>query len=129
LRQTQHSRIMTIVEPPTSPLLAARTQEIEPFYAVAIFREAMELASKGRAMILSVGEPDFATPPHVIAAAHAALLRGETHYTVSLGIPQLRRAIAQHYRDRYATEVDERRVIVTTGASGALLLAFGALAD
>ena len=120
---------MTLLESPSTPLLAARAREIEPFYAVSIYREAMELASQGRAMILSVGEPDFSTPPHVVAAAHAALLRGETHYTVTLGIPQLRRAIAQHYRDRYATEVDERRVIVTSGASGALQLTFGALAD
>jgi aspartate/methionine/tyrosine aminotransferase len=120
---------MTIFGSPSTPLLAVRAQEIEPFYAVAIFREAMELASKGRAIILSVGEPDFPTPPHVIAAVHAALLRGETHYTVALGIPQLRRAIAQHYRDRHQTEVDERRVIVTTGASSALQLTFGVLAD
>lgn len=89
----------------------------------------MELAAQGRALILSVGEPDFATPARVIAAAHEAVLRGETHYTVSLGIPQLRRAIAQHYRDRYGVDVDERRVVVTSGASGALVLAFGALAD
>ncbi|MEP7345513.1 MAG: aminotransferase class I/II-fold pyridoxal phosphate-dependent enzyme [Gemmatimonadaceae bacterium] len=116
-------------ESQSTPLLAARAQNIEPFYAVAIFREAMELAAKGRAMILSVGEPDFPTPPSVVAAAHAALLRGETHYTVALGIPQLRRAIAEQYRACYGTEVDERRVIVTSGASGALLLAFGALAD
>lgn len=120
---------MTSLDSAASTMLTARAQEIEPFYAVAIYREAMELAEKGRAMILSVGEPDFQTPPNVIAAAHAALLRGETHYTVALGIPQLRRAIAEQYRTRYGTEVDERRVIVTAGASGALLLAFGALAD
>ena len=109
--------------------LTQRAREIEPFYAVAIFREAMALAAQGRSLILSVGEPDFPTPERVTEAAVNALRRGETHYTVPLGIPELRRAIAGHYRERYGIALDERRVVVTVGASGALLLAFGVLAE
>jgi aspartate/methionine/tyrosine aminotransferase len=109
--------------------LTRRAREIEPFYAVAMFREAMAMAAGGRNIILSVGEPDFPTPERVTEAAVAALRRGETHYTVPLGIPELRRAIASHYAERYGVALDERRVVVTVGASGALLLAFGVLAE
>src|SRR5262245_42007692 len=66
LRTFIQTRHMTGLHAESTVPLSTRAQSIEPFYAVAIFREAMELAEKGRAMILSVGEPDFPTPPNVI---------------------------------------------------------------
>ena len=110
--------------------MSARAQAIEPFYAVAIFREAMEMINAGKDVrLMCVGEPDFPTPERVVDAAVAALRRGETHYTVPTGIPELRRAIAQHYHERYGVSVPAERILVTVGASGALTLAFGVLAN
>jgi aspartate/methionine/tyrosine aminotransferase len=78
---------------------------------------------------LEVGEPDFDTPEAVRRAAVEALERGETHYTHSLGLHELRFAISAHYRARYGVEVDPERVIVTSGSSPAFLLTFAALLD
>jgi aspartate/methionine/tyrosine aminotransferase len=109
--------------------LAARAREIQPFHAVEVYREALTLAAHGRTILMCIGEPDFPTPKRVIEAAHAALQRGETHYTMPLGIPELRRAIAASYASEHEVQIDPRRVIVTVGASGALMMAFGAIAD
>ncbi len=79
--------------------------------------------------LMCVGEPDFPTPERVVDAAVAALRRGETHYTEPSGIPELRRAISDHYSARYGVDVPAERILVTVGASGALALAFGALAN
>lgn len=111
------------------PHISTRSCLIEPFYAVAIFREAMEMARQGRSILLSVGEPDFPTPERVVNAAVDALRRGETHYTVPTGIPELRRAITRQYHDRYGVSVPAERIMVTMGASGALSLAFGVLVE
>lgn len=119
-----------VARPPlAAPRISTRGQLIEPFYAVAIFREAMELAHEGRNILMSVGEPDFPTPERVVNSAVDALHRGETHYTVPMGIPELRRAIARQYQERYGVAVPLERILVTVGASGALTLAFGVLAD
>jgi len=109
---------------------SSRAQLIEPFHAVAVYREAMSMRRAGRDVrLMCVGEPDFPTPARVVDAAVEALRRGETHYTVPAGIPELREAIAGHYRVRYGTDVSAGRVLVTVGASGALALAFGVLAE
>ena len=72
---------------------------------------------------LEVGEPDFATPEPVVAAGQAALAAGLTRYSPAAGLPALREAIAGHYGEHFGADVDPRRVLVTPGASGALLLA------
>jgi aspartate/methionine/tyrosine aminotransferase len=113
----------------TTPRIAARASQIQPFYAVEVYREAMAMAARGRTILMCIGEPDFPTPERVVHAAHAAAIRGETHYTMPLGIPALRRAIADSYRVDHGVEVDPGRVIVTVGGSGALMLAFGAIAE
>jgi aspartate/methionine/tyrosine aminotransferase len=110
--------------------LSTRAQTIEPFHAVAVYGEAMAMQRAGRDIrLMCVGEPDFPTPDRVVAAAVAALQRGETHYTVPSGIPELRSAISAHYTTRYGVSVPAERILVTVGASGALALAFGALAN
>jgi aspartate/methionine/tyrosine aminotransferase len=78
---------------------------------------------------MEVGEPDFATPAPVIAAAQAFIAGGQVHYTHALGLPALRAAIADFYADRYGVSVDPGRIVVTAGASAALLLALGVLLD
>jgi aspartate/methionine/tyrosine aminotransferase len=78
---------------------------------------------------LEVGEPDFETPQAVTDAAIAALRAGETGYTSSKGKPELRRAIANYYDRRYGVDVSPARIVVTSGSSPALLLAFSALVD
>jgi aspartate/methionine/tyrosine aminotransferase len=109
--------------------LTTRAREIEPFYAVQIYREALEVAASGRATILCVGEPDFPTPRRVVRAAMEAVERGETHYTAALGIAPLRDALSRHYLARYGVPVPPSRIAVTCGASGALTLVFGVLAN
>ena len=104
-----------------------RAQAIAPFHVMDILARARALEAQGRDIIhLEIGEPDFPTPAPVARAAIEAIENGELHYTPALGLPQLREAIAGFYRKRYGVEVPAARIAVTTGASGALLLALGA---
>ncbi len=89
---------------------------------------AKELEAQGRSIIhMEVGEPDFSTPDPIIQAGHHALANGRTHYTPALGLPELRQAIASHYKRRFALDIDPGRVVVTPGASGALQLLLSVL--
>jgi aspartate/methionine/tyrosine aminotransferase len=104
--------------------------DIESFYALEIQRDADELTRAGRSIIyLCVGEPDFAAPTAIMDAADAAVRRGDTHYTVALGIWPLRVAISEHYKRHYGLDIPPARIAVTSGASGALLIAFGTLVN
>jgi len=95
-----------------------------------ILEAAFEMERRGQNIVhLEVGEPDFAPPPPVEEAMARALRDGKTHYTHSLGIPELREAVAARYRDKYGVEVSPERVCVTTGTSAGFLLVFGALLD
>jgi aspartate/methionine/tyrosine aminotransferase len=95
-----------------------------------VLERAWELERQGRSVIrLCVGEPDLGTPAPVVEAAGRATASGEVHYAPSLGLPELREAIAASYQDRFGVAVPARRVVVTTGASGALLLALAATVD
>ncbi|MDR5742295.1 pyridoxal phosphate-dependent aminotransferase [Caballeronia sp. LZ029] len=110
--------------------LASRVDAIEPFYVMELMKEAQALERAGRDIIhMSIGEPDFTAPEPVIHAAADALKRGVTQYTNALGITPLREAIARHYRDTFGLTVDPERIVVTAGASAALLLACMALVD
>ncbi|WDD93267.1 pyridoxal phosphate-dependent aminotransferase [Burkholderia sp. FERM BP-3421] len=108
--------------------LASRVDAIEPFYVMEIVKEAAQLERAGRDLIhMSIGEPDFTAPEPVIEAAAAALRQGVTQYTSALGIAPLREAIAAHYARAYGLAIAPERIIVTAGASAALLLACLAL--
>ena len=110
--------------------VASRTQGIEPFYVMEIVKEAQRLTEAGRSIIhLSIGEPDFTAPPPVQSAARRAIESGLTQYTPALGTDALREAIAADYARRFEVPVDPERVVVTAGASGALLLALAALLE
>jgi aspartate/methionine/tyrosine aminotransferase len=110
--------------------VSKRALEIPSFIAMDVLETAQAMERGGEHIIhLEVGEPDFETPAAVRQAALDALDEGETHYTHSLGIHELRAEIATHYRARYGVDVDPERVIVTSGSSPALFLTFAALLD
>ncbi|NMG77075.1 pyridoxal phosphate-dependent aminotransferase [Aromatoleum diolicum] len=113
-----------------TPHLARRTADIQPFHVMELLRRARELEAQGRDIIhMEVGEPDFPTPQPMIDAATRFLTSGDVHYTAALGLPQLREAIARFYHDRFGADVAPERIIVTPGASGALMLALAATTD
>ena len=101
--------------------LASRLDQIAPFHVMEILKMAKALEQQGRHLIhMGIGEPDFTAPPAVVDAAASAMRDGRLQYTTALGIPELRSAIAKHYRDAFNVEVPEHRIIVTAGASAAI---------
>jgi len=109
--------------------ISARGQ-IPPFIVMDVMRAAAERAATGADVLhLEVGQPSTPAPAAVITAAQEALRRDILGYTDALGVPALREAIARHYRARYGIALDPARVVVTTGSSGAFLLAFLAAFD
>jgi aspartate/methionine/tyrosine aminotransferase len=111
-------------------ILAARMTDIEPFRVMEVQNRAHELEAEGRRIIhMEIGQPDFSAPPAVAEAAIDAIRTRRLGYTSAMGIPQLRGAISDYYRERFGVAVSPSRIVITAGASGALLLAFGALLD
>jgi aspartate aminotransferase len=107
--------------------LSAALRRIEASPTTAMTDRATELREQGRDIIsLSVGEPDFATPAHVIEAAKAALDAGETKYTPVTGTARLKRAAALHFERDLGIATDPKRVIVTAGGKQAIFEAIAA---
>lgn len=110
------------------PSVALRMADIAPFHVMELMKKAQALEAAGRDIVhMEVGEPDFPTPDPILKAAMAHLEGGHVHYTSALGLPALREAIAGFYFSRYGVHLSPARVIVTAGASAALLLALGVL--
>ena len=108
--------------------LADRTERTVPFYAVEVLKQAQALAAQGRDIIsLGIGEPDFTAPARVLETLNRAADAGLSGYTAPAGIPALREAISHDYDTRFGARLDPSRILVTAGASGALLLAALAL--
>jgi aspartate/methionine/tyrosine aminotransferase len=115
---------------PPAPLTAAARAAVPPFHVMDVWAAAAERRrTHGDLVNLSAGQPSTPAPAAVRAAAAAALDGDVLGYTVALGIPELREAIAGHYARTYALEVSPEQVIVTTGSSGGFLLAFLAAFD
>lgn len=109
---------------------AARMNRIKSFHVMALLDRAKQLENQGRDIIhLEVGEPDFSTPDTVVQAGIRAMQAGLTRYTAPTGLPALKQAIADFYRNRYGVNLDPRRVVVTPGASGAIGLVTALLFD
>lgn len=107
-----------------------RAASVESFKVMDLLKRARELESQGFDVVhLEVGEPDFKTIEPIAEAAVGAIQAGLTQYTPAAGIPELRQRIAQFYQERYGVAVSAEQVLVTPGASGALLLAFASLVD
>jgi len=107
-----------------------RSKDIQPFHVMALLARARELEAQGKDIVhMEIGEPDFPTPQPIINAGIKAIETGNIHYTPAVGLPELREAIADFYQRTYGVEISAQRIVVTPGASGALLLALGALLD
>ena len=103
---------------------------IPPFYVMDVWLAAAERQrTHGDLVNLSAGQPSVGAPEPVRAAAAEALAANQLGYSVALGIPELRAAIARAYSDRHALTVDVDDVVLTTGSSGGFLLAFLACFD
>lgn len=112
------------------PALSSRAAAMEPFRVMQVLARAQALEAAGRDVIhLEVGEPDFSTPKAVLAAAAKATETGRVRYTPAHGTVALREAIAADYRRLYGLAIDPERVVVTSGASAAILLALAAATD
>lgn len=110
--------------------LAARVEQIAPFQVMAILARAKELALQGEDVIhLEIGEPDFVAIESVGQAGIQAIEEGKTGYTSATGLPELKSAISDYYASRYQATVSPARIIVTPGASGALLLMASLMVD
>lgn len=102
----------------------SRVSHVAPFRVMHLLEMAQAREAAGHDVIhLEVGEPDFATPEPILAAGQQALTHGKTRYTPAAGLPALREAIAGHYAEHFNAEVTPARILITPGASGALLLA------
>jgi len=110
--------------------LASRLDHIAPFHVMELAKMATRLEREGRSIIhMGIGEPDFTAPPPVVAAATRAMADGQLQYTAATGLPALREAISDHYRKVYGLDIAPGRIIITAGASAALLLACAALVE
>src|SRR5438128_4228040 len=110
--------------------LASRMSRLGTETAFEVLAKARALEAKGRDIVhLEIGEPDFDTPPAIVAAGVAALERGETHYTPSAGVVELREAIAGYLSERRGVRADPDQVIVTPGAKPIMFYALLALLD
>lgn len=104
-------------EPPISAALA----RIAPSQTTAMTDRATQLREAGRDIIsLSVGEPDFATPAHVVAAMHEALDAGLTKYTPVGGTAAMKRAAALHFERDLGIATDPSRVTISAGGKQAI---------
>lgn len=98
------------------PNISQALQRIEPSRTTAMTDRATELREEGKDIIsLSVGEPDFLTPPHVIEAAKAALDAGQTKYTPVTGTMRLKQAAALHFERDLGIPADPANIIVSAG--------------
>ena len=104
--------------------------EVDPFIVMDVMETARQLEAEGRHIIhMEVGQPGTPAPKTARRALAQALETSSLGYTVALGLPELRKGIADLYRRWYGVTLDPARVIVTSGSSGAFLLAFTALFD
>ncbi|MHB1323250.1 MAG: pyridoxal phosphate-dependent aminotransferase [Coriobacteriia bacterium] len=110
--------------------VSKRAGMVRPFIVMDVVARAQQLESEGRDIVrLEIGDPDFPTPDVIVKAAEEAMAAGDTGYTQSLGLPDLRVAISRHMSDTYGVTVDPGTIVVTQGTSPAMLLLFGSLLD
>ncbi len=118
-------------EPSGTRRISARIAAVSPSATLAVDAKAKALQAQGERVIgFGAGEPDFPTPPAVVAAAEAACREPRNHrYTPTAGLPELREAIAVKTRRDSAYEVAASQVLVTNGAKQAVANAFAVLCD
>ena len=110
--------------------LSERGKGVTPFLVMEVMERAGELERRGRSIVhLEVGEPDFDTPPVVLEAGIRAMRDGCTHYTHSQGRLELREAIVEWQKRRYGIDISPEQIVVSSGSSAAMVLAFASLLD
>ena len=111
-------------------MISKKAQEIPPFIVMDVLEKAQELERMGEHIIhMEVGEPDFDTPECINEAGYRAICEGKTHYTHSMGLIELREAIAEDYWKRYRVKIPPDQILLASGTSPALLLLFSALLE
>ncbi|MFL6820430.1 MAG: pyridoxal phosphate-dependent aminotransferase [Bradyrhizobium sp.] len=109
-------------------MMASGRGDVPPFMVMDVMAAAARLEAAGKHVVhMEVGQPWAPAPKPAISAAQAALEGTRIDYTSALGVTSLRSRIARHYRETYGCEVDPERVVITTGSSGAFILAFLAM--
>ena len=105
-------------------------KEVTPFIVMDVMEKAKAMERAGEHVVhLEIGEPDFDTPEPIKQAGVAAILEGKTKYTHSLGLLELRKAIADGVKQECGREIDPARILVTSGSSNALFLTLAAVVD
>lgn len=108
----------------------SKRSDVDAFLVMDVVEAAREAEAAGRDVIhMEVGQPGTPAPAGARRALAQAMEKDALGYSVSLGLPDLRAKIAKLYSDRYGVDLDPARVIVTSGSSGAFILAFTALFD
>lgn len=111
-------------------LMPSRRSDVAPFIVMDVMAAAARIeAGGGRVVHMEVGQPAAPAPSTARRAATLALEKGDIGYTGALGIPTLRRRIAEYYREIHAVSMDPDRIVVTTGSSAAFILAFLSILD
>lgn len=108
----------------------SRRSAVDPFIVMDVMEAARAAEAQGRHIIhMEVGQPATGAPRNARAKLATEMEQGPLGYTVALGLPELRAGIAALYQDWYGIDLDPARVVVTSGSSGAFILAFTALFD
>ena len=111
-------------------MISKKSLDIPPFLVMDVLEKAYDMERAGQRVIhLEVGEPDFETPQCIKDACIKAIRDGKTKYTHSLGLFELREALAAHYAIKYGKEVSPQQIIITTGSSPALFLLFSTILE
>lgn len=111
-------------------MISKRTEKMTSFIVMDVLEKAHEMERQGIHIIhLEVGEPDFDTPPCIKEAACKALDEGHTHYTHSLGMIELREAIAEYYAETYDVSVSPDQIVISSGTSPVMFVMFAALLE
>src|SRR4030043_2336216 len=111
-------------------MISKKAQDISPFIVMDVLEKAQEFERMGERVIhMEVGEPDFDTPECINEACYRAICDGKTHYTHSLGLIELREAIAEDDWEKYRVKVSPEQILVASGTSPAMLLLFSALLE
>ncbi len=111
-------------------MISEKAKNISPFIVMEVLERASVLEKKGVNIIhLEVGEPDFDVPSCVKKATEEAMKQGRTHYTHSLGDPELREEICKSYLKNYKVRISPDQILVTSGTSPAILMVLYALCN
>jgi aspartate aminotransferase len=109
---------------------AERMGHIGQETAFEVLVRARALEATGRSVVhLEIGEPDFDTPGHIVAAGQQALEAGYTHYGPGAGLPELRQAVSRYMRRWRGVDVEPERVIITPGGKPVMFFAILGLVD